>query len=142
MLNLEKLMRKAVVAIVLSILLSACASEVPSIQTTGMGVYNGESLKIEITDTPNANELFSHLKSTITFNDELVTEIIWDTDLESGKRGEGLLADQYITALRTYKGKELKVVRVLDLTSIVSRPITKYEFYIENKLIGVVVAPV
>ena len=123
----------------LTIFLAGCSSNSPSV---GMGSFRGQNLKIEVADSPANGGVLSWLKSDIYINDEKIAEIVWDSSLESGKRGSGVLADQFITKTVPYDGNSLQVIRVTDMTSIMSRPIIKYEFYIDESLIGVVVTPI
>ena len=126
-------------ALVFVLMLAACN---PTTQSTGMGVYEGTNLKLDVIDAPASKGLISWVKSTIIINDEVIGEIVWDTSKEEGKRGDGLLSDPYIRGSVKYDGKDLVVFRITDLTNIMSRPITKYEFYLEGTLIGVVVTPI
>lgn len=128
---------------VLFCILMAVSGCNPTTQATGMGMYQSQAVKIEVVDSPANGGIVSRLQSEVFFNSVSVAEIVWDTrKLEYGKIGTGVLADQYIRWFGTYRGKELRVDRVFDMTSIVSRPIIKYEIYADGQLMGVVVAPV
>ena len=126
-------------AVILALIIAACN---PTTQSTGLGVYKGTNLKIDVIDEPAQKGLFSWVKSTVVINGEIIGEIVWDASKEQGNRGSGLLADPYMRASVKYDGKNLLVERVTDMTNIASRPITKYEFYLEEMLVGVVVAPI
>ena len=127
---------------VLFCILMAVSGCNPTTQATGMGMYQSQAVKIEVVDSPANGGIVSRLQSEVFFNSVSVAEIVWDPrKLEYGKIGTGGLADQYIRWFGTYRGKELRVDRVMDMTSIVSRPIIKYEIYADGQLMGVVVAP-
>lgn len=112
-------------------------------QATGMGMYQSQAVKIEVVDSPANGGIVSWLQSEVFFNSVSVAEIVWrPRDIEAGKIGTGVLADQYMRWYGTYRGEELRVDRVTDMTSIVSRPIIKYEIYTNDQLMGVVVAPI
>lgn len=123
----------------LALMLAACSSNSPNV---AMGSYRGQNLKIEVTESSANGTIVSWIKSDIFIDGEKIAEIVWDPSLESGKRGSGVLADQFITKTVPYDGNSLQVIRVIDMTSIMSRPIVKYEFYIDEALIGVLVTPI
>ena len=133
-------MRTVTILFCVLMVVSGC---VPTTQATGLGMYQSKAVKIEVVDSPVTGGILSKIQSEVFFNSVSVAEIVWDPrKLEYGKIGTGGLADQDIRWFGTYRGKELRVDRVTDMTSIISKPIIKYEIYTDGQLMGVVVAPI
>lgn len=132
-------MRSSIILLCFLVAVAGCNS---TTQATGVGIYQSQAVKIEVIDSPETGGIISRIQSEVFFNSESVAKIVWDVrKVEYGKIGTGVLADQYLRWYGTYRGQELRVDRVMDMTSIVSRPILKYEIYTNGQLMGVIVAP-